>query len=171
MIYIRGMYPTYLTYDTDGAGIKATLRAIPIMKEAGLSVKIVDMSPYKDPDDFIKALGAEEYQKRIDNAIGSFFFELQILEQEYDFNDPEQKTKFLHETAKKLIAFTDEIERTNYEEAVARKYRVDYDMLHKLVNRYGSQMVVIQGQNVSIVQAENYRRSALLKKEKEFDAA
>lgn len=144
----------YLTYDSDGAGVKAALRAIPILKEAGISVKVINMNPYKDPDEFIKALGAEEYQKRIEEAISGFFFEIKVMEQSYSFADPEQKTKFYHEVAKKLLEFTDEIERTNYEEAVARKYNIDYDMLHKLVIRYGSQMVVINGVNVPNNQAE-----------------
>ena len=163
----RYVKEVYLTYDSDGAGVKAALRAIPIMKEAGVSVKVINMKPYKDPDEFIKALGAEEYQKRIDNATGSFFFELQVLEQGYNFEDPEQKTKFFHEVAKKLVGFSDEIERSNYEEAVARQYHIDFDMLHKLVNRYGSQMVVIQGQTAPAAPAEVSGKSALLKKEKE----
>ncbi len=156
----RYVKEVYLTYDSDDAGIKATLRAIPIMKDAGITVKIVDMSPYKDPDDFIKALGAEEYQKRIDNAKGSFFFELQVLEKSYNFEDPEEKTKFFHEVAKKLVIFEEEIERKNYEDAVARLYHIDYDMLHKLVIRYGSQMMTGQGQATPVRQTEASRRSA-----------
>ena len=155
----RYVKEVYLTYDSDDAGTKATLRAIPIMKDAGLTVKVVDMSPYKDPDDFIKALGAEEYQKRIDNAKGSFFFELQVLEKSYDFEDPEEKTKFFHEVAKKLVVFGEEIERKNYEEAVARLYHIDYDMLHKLVIRYGSQMMTGQGQAIPVRQTEASRRT------------
>ena len=165
----RYVKEVYLTYDSDGAGTKAALRAIPIMKEAGISVKVVNMKPYKDPDEFIKNLGAEEYQKRIDNAVSSFFFELQVLEQGFQMEDPEQKTKFFHEAAKKLVGFSDEIERSNYEEAVARQYRIDYDMLHKLVNKYGSQMIVVQGQAVPNAQAEISRKSALAKKEREED--
>ena len=165
----RYVKEVYLTYDSDGAGTKAALRAIPIMKEAGVSVKVINMKPYKDPDEFIKNLGAEEYQKRIDNATSSFFFELQVLETGYNMEDPEQKTKFFHEVAKKLVGFSDEIERSNYEEAVARQYRIDYDMLHKLVNKYGSQMIMVQGQAVPAAQAENSRKSALAKKEREED--
>ena len=157
----------YLTYDSDGAGVKAALRAIPIMKEAGISVKVVDMKPYKDPDEFIKALGAEEYQRRIDHATGSFFFELQVLEQGYNFDDPEQKTKFFHEVAKKLLGFSDEIERANYEEAVARRYNISYDMLHKLVVKYGTQMVVIQGTAVPASQSNESGKTSLKQKEKE----
>ena len=68
-----------LTFDSDGAGIKAALRAIPILKEAGLSARVLTMKPYKDPDEFIKNMGAEAYQKRIDEAIPSFMFEIQVL--------------------------------------------------------------------------------------------
>ena len=133
-----------ITYDSDGAGVKAALRAIPILKEAGIRTKIVDMAPYKDPDEFIKALGAEEYQKRMERAKGSFFFEIDVLKAEFDFSDPEQKTRFFHEVAKKLLTFEEELERNNYMEAVAREYLVSFDMLHKLVNQYGASQSVIQ---------------------------
>ena len=83
-----------LTFDSDGAGIKAALRAIPILKEAGLSARVLTMKPYKDPDEFIKNMGAEAYQKRIDEAIPSFMFEIQVLRDDYDFSDPSKKTEF-----------------------------------------------------------------------------
>ena len=76
----------YLTFDSDGAGVKAALRAIPILKEVGIITKIINMRPYKDPDEFIKALGADEYQKRIDMAENSFRFELRIMEADYEEN-------------------------------------------------------------------------------------
>lgn len=124
----------YLTYDSDGAGVKAALRAIPILKEVGIVAKIINMQPYKDPDEFIKNLGAEEYQKRIDTAENSFMFELRILQGNYDFNDPESKTAFFNEVAAKLLGFSEELERNNYIEAVAKKYNISFDDLRKMVN-------------------------------------
>ena len=129
----------YLTFDSDGAGIKAALRAIPILKEVGLTAKVINMKPYKDPDEFIKALGAEEYQKRIDAAENSFMFEIRILEQKYDMKDPEGKTAFQTEVAKKLLDFTTELERNNYMEAVAGKYHMSFEALRNLVNQLGTQ--------------------------------
>lgn len=129
----------YLTFDSDGAGIKAALRAIPILKEVGLTAKVINMKPYKDPDEFIKALGAEEYQKRIDAAENSFMFEIRILEQNYDMKDPEGKTAFQTEVAKKLLDFTTELERNNYMEAVADKYHMSFEALRNLVNQLGTQ--------------------------------
>lgn len=137
-----------LTYDSDEAGIKAALRAIPILKEAGLTAKVVDMKPYKDPDEFIKALGAEEFKKRMDTARNAFLFEVDVLEREYDLSDPEQKTRFFNEIAKKLLVFSEEIERNIYIEAVDSKYMIGFDNLRKLVNRYGAQVVVGQNDQV-----------------------
>jgi DNA primase len=124
----------YLTYDSDGAGVKAALRAIPILKEVGIVTKIINMQPYKDPDEFIKAMGAEEYQKRIDNAENSFMFEIRIMQKDYDMKDPESKTAFYNDIAKKLLGFSEELERNNYIEAVAGKYNISFDDLRKLVN-------------------------------------
>ena len=125
----------YLTYDSDGAGVKAAVRAIPILKEVGIVTKVINMRPYKDPDEFIKALGAEEYQKRIDEAENSFLFEIRIMESQHDMNDPESKTAFYNEVAKKLLGFSEELERNNYIEAVADKYQIGFDNLRKLVNQ------------------------------------
>ena len=123
-----------LLYDSDDAGVRAALRAIPILREAGVSSRVVNLKPHKDPDEFIKALGAEEYQKRIDQAENSFLFEIRMLEQNYDMNDPESKTAFYNETARRLLAFPEELERNNYIQAVADKYRIGFEDLRKLVN-------------------------------------
>lgn len=128
----------YLTFDSDGAGIKAALRAIPILKEVGLTAKVIHMEPYKDPDEFIKALGADEFQKRIDDAENSFFFELRVLEQNYDMRDPESKTAFHNEIARRLLGFSEEIERENYITATAEHYHISYEQLRKLVNTLGA---------------------------------
>ena len=124
----------YLTYDSDGAGVKAALRAIPILKEVGIVTKIINMQPYKDPDEFIQAMGAEEYQRRIDHAENSFLFEIRILQKDFDMNDPQSKTAFYNEIAKKLLGFSEELERTNYMEAIAQKYNISFEDLRKLVN-------------------------------------
>lgn len=134
------------TFDSDGAGIKAALRAIPILKDAGITAKIVDMKPYKDPDEFIKALGAEEYQKRIDQAENSFMFEIRVMEQNYNLKDPESKTAFYNEIAKKLLGFEEELERANYIEAVAEKYRMGFDNLRKLVLHLGTREGIVREQ-------------------------
>lgn len=130
--YCKGQ-KAYLSYDSDGAGINAALKAIPILKAAGISAKVINMEPYKDPDEFIKNLGSEEYQRRIDNAESGFFFEIRMLERGFDLSDPESKTKFCVEIANKISKLEEEIERNNYTEAVCEKYKLSIDSLTKLV--------------------------------------
>ena len=127
-----------LAYDSDGAGTSAALRAIGILREVGLTGKIIDLKPYKDPDEFIKNLGSEAFQERIDNAENSFLFEIRILERQFDLSDPEGKTKFHREIAKKLCQFTEEVERDNYTQAIADKYHMGYENLRKLIHSYAS---------------------------------
>lgn len=133
-----------LAYDSDGAGTKAALRAIGILREVGLTGKVINMVPHKDPDEFIKNLGREAFQERIDNAENSFMFEIRILERDYDLKDPESKTRFYREIAKKLCGFEMEVERENYLEAVADKYHIGFDNLRKLVGSYAAQTGLVK---------------------------
>lgn len=131
-----------ITYDSDGAGVKAALRAIPILKNAGLSVKILNMTPYKDPDEFIKAEGLEKYQERIDGAVSGFEFEALQLEKSHNFDDPDDKTRFDHEIAETIAKIDDPMARHNHIEAAARKYNIDPELLKREVNNIGINLKV-----------------------------
>lgn len=157
-----------LTYDSDDAGIKAALRAIPILKEAGISAKVINMKPYKDPDEFIKNLGAEEFQKRMDEAENSFFFEMRMLERDFDLSDPEGRTKFQQAVVKRLLLFEDEMERENYTEAVASKYMIHPETLKKAIvkevaGREGIRSIV---RPKSGIQSDKKKESGVVKAQK-----
>lgn len=130
----------YLSYDSDGAGVKAALRAIPMLKEAGITVRVINMRPYKDPDEFIKGSGADEFRQRIEDAQNSFFYEIDILRRDYSMDDPEEKTKFMNEAAKKCLGFENEIERNNYIEAFCREYGVRTEDFKQLVRHHAAMM-------------------------------
>lgn len=120
-------------YDSDEAGTKAALRAIPILNAAGLTARVVDLKPHKDPDEFIQAEGTEAFQERLDHAENSFLFEVRSMERQYDMQDPDGRTKFLHAAAAKLLELEDEVARGNYLTAVASRYGVESQVLRKLV--------------------------------------
>jgi DNA primase len=122
-----------LSYDSDGAGTSAALRGIDILKEAGLKGKVLNLKPYKDPDEFIKNEGREAFEERIKKAENPFFFEISVKEKEFDMSDPAEKTEFHRYIGKKLCEFTEAVERENYLEAVAQRYMISADDLHKLV--------------------------------------
>lgn len=129
-----------LTYDSDGAGTKAALRAIPILRDVGISIRVLNMQPYKDPDEFIKNMGAEAFRERIEQARNSFLFEIDVLKRNYEMEDPEQKTEFYNQVAKKLCEFPEALERDNYLEAVSREFFINYEDLKRLVNRMGARL-------------------------------
>lgn len=154
-----------LTYDSDGAGVKAALRAIPILKEVGISTKVLNMRPYKDPDDFIKNMGAEAFQERIEQSQNSFLYEIDVLKREYQLEDPEQKTKFYNAVARKLLEFPEALERDNYIHAVAQAQFIPYEDLKRLVNRLGSQI----GSGPVKPRNEDYKEQREARKKKEKD--
>ena len=129
-----------LTYDSDGAGTKAALRAIPILRDVGMSIRVLNMQPHKDPDEFIKNMGAEAFRERIEQARNSFLFEIDVLKRNYEMDDPEQKTGFYNQVAKKLCEFPEALERENYLEAVSREFFINYEDLKRLVNRMGARL-------------------------------
>ena len=124
-----------LLYDSDGAGTMAAIRAIPILKGAGISARVVNMKPYKDPDEFINGDGAEKLKERLDQAENAFMFEIRQISYEFDLNDPQGQTAFQHRIATKLLDFPEELERENYLKAVSRMYHISEDGLRKLVNK------------------------------------
>ncbi len=127
-----------LCYDSDKAGVSAALRAIPILKDAGISAKIINMEPYKDPDEFIKNLGAEAFEERISTAKSSFMFEMAGLAKEYELDNPEKKMDFVRAAATRVAAqFPDSMERNIYSEAVCREYNIMPDEFRKRVNEIG----------------------------------
>ncbi len=128
-----------LTYDSDGAGIKAAKRAMPMLKSVGIRTKVIRMQPYKDPDEFIKAMGQEAFQKRIDEAQNSFLWLIEVMKQDYDLQDPEGMTEYMHAAAEKLSEIQEQMERENYIKAVAREQMMDPEGLRRLVNTIGEQ--------------------------------
>ncbi len=124
-----------LCYDSDGAGVNAAKRALYVLREAGLNAKVIDMRPYKDPDEFIKGLGADEFQKRIDNAENGFMYEIRQLEGDYDLKDPSGKSQFIKDVAARILRFEDPVERDNYTGLIAYKYDVSSDSLGEVIRK------------------------------------
>ncbi|MDE7086644.1 MAG: DNA primase, partial [Clostridia bacterium] len=86
-----------ISYDGDSAGQSANIRGLDILKSEGLNVKVVPLPEGLDPDDVIKQLGAEGYQKCLDAAMPLIDYKLSSLEKNYDLNKTEDKRNFVSE--------------------------------------------------------------------------
>ncbi len=127
----------YLAYDSDEAGTKAALRALEIMREFEMPARVISLKPYKDPDELIQAEGTQELEKRINEAKSGTMFEIDILAHNYNQEDPQERTQFQKEAAKRLALITDPMERKNYIDSVAKHYDIEKDSLKEAVTQYG----------------------------------
>ena len=127
-----------MLYDSDEAGVKAALRAIPILREAGLTSRVVNLRPHKDPDEFIKALGAEEFEKRLEQATDSFMFRVHMAERDFSMEDPQGQNRFFERCAQMLLELSDELERNLYIEAIVKDYRSSGITADNLKRRVGA---------------------------------
>ena len=151
-----------LTQDNDEAGIRAKLRAFPILREAGLNVRVLDTSDtgFKDPDEFLQHLGPEEYEEYIRKAKNAFLYEIDMLRRSYQFSDPAEVTAFYNETAERLCGFSEELERDNYVRAVSREQQIPYGELKQLVER---KMLTVQKKRTEQKETQEVRGAAVRK--------
>lgn len=126
-----------LTYDSDGAGVAAAKRAMPILKQEGISARVLSLSPHKDPDEFLKNLGAGELEERIEKAQNAFLWEIDILKRDFSLEDPEERTRYYREIARRLADIPERLERENYLQAVCRQIMIDSSAMTRLVDALG----------------------------------
>lgn len=151
-----------LLYDSDEAGVKAALRAIPILREAGINSRVVDLKPHKDPDEFIKTEGAEAFQQRLDQARDSFMFRVSVSEKEFPMEEPQGQNRFFERCARLLLELSDELERNLYIEAIVRQYHrygISVEDLRKRVNTLAMKgMPIEQRQQPKTVEARQAQK-------------
>ena len=128
----------YLAYDNDGAGQSALAKAIKILRSMDISQRVIDLSPHKDPDEFLSAEGPEAYEQRIRDAIPGRLYEIREMAKQRRLTDPEEKAAFIHETAVSIAGIKNKAERASYIESVAEEFRLDQGILKQEVTRVGT---------------------------------
>lgn len=114
-----------IMYDSDEAGIKATLRAIPILKNEGIEVKVLQLEEGKDPDEYIKTHSKEQLKELLDHAKSEVWFRIFRIEKEYNLQVTEEKIKFLKEVSAIISDIESSIEQSLYIEDICKKYAVE----------------------------------------------
>ena len=148
----------YLCFDSDGAGKKACKRAISILREKKLEGKVINLMPYKDPDEFLKALGREAFEKRIETAKNAFLWEVEEKKSEFDLSDPAGMQKYMESIAELLrTSFSDPVERENYLKAVAGEQMLKKEHLQYLVDRGEEKKQLEFGMGKNFYRAEKKR--------------
>lgn len=115
-----------LAYDSDGAGLKASQRAIGIFEKLDVKVRILRWEGAKDPDDYIKANGAEAFRKLIERSEYQLDYRLANIQRKYNLDIPEDKVSFLREASRLIAGLPNRIEREVYARRLAEITGVGY---------------------------------------------
>ena len=125
-----------ILYDSDGAGQKAALRAIPILRNEGLKVKVLLLQEGKDPDEYLKTHGYDAMKTLLEGAPSDLWFQIRTVEKKFDLVVPEEKVKFLQEIAGILAETSSSIEQAIYLKEISKAYEIDEEAFKAEMNRY-----------------------------------
>ena len=133
LLIARYAQEVILCYDADGAGQKATARAIPILKSAGLRVRVLTVPEGKDPDEFIKTRGAERFRQLIEASGNDVEYRMQKIREKYDMETADGRVNMLKEAVGMLAGLDSSIEQDVYAGKLAAELKVEKaTLLHQI---------------------------------------
>lgn len=124
-----------IAYDSDGAGKKASQRAIGLLEKLDVKVKVLSMTGAKDPDEFIKLKGADAFRNLLEKSENHIDYRLQTVTNKYDLTVDEQKVEFLKEASEVVARLPGSVERQVYAMRVASLAGVPNDVVAQEVER------------------------------------
>ncbi|MCH1960715.1 MULTISPECIES: DNA primase [Romboutsia] len=120
-----------ISYDSDEAGIKATLRAIEILSDIDINVKVLNLKDCKDPDEFIRKYGVKGYQEAIDESINQIIFRINNLKKQFNLNKDEDKVKFAKEASKIIKKVKSPVEIDYYTKYLSDLIQISIDSIKR----------------------------------------
>lgn len=120
-----------ISYDSDGPGTKASLRAIDILVEAGLSVKVLDLKDAKDPDEYVRKYGTDEYRKAMKDAVPRIKFKIDNLKSSFDLSKDQDNIKFAQEAVNIIKQLKSPVEIDYYIKYLSKIVQLDEDAVKR----------------------------------------
>lgn len=123
-----------ILFDSDDAGIKATLRSIPILIENGIYVRVAQVEDAKDPDEYISNFGTNNFIKLLNTAKSYISFQIIQKMKDYNLNDPIQKVEFTKEVSKIISSLSSPIERDVFINEASQITKISKEAIYEEVN-------------------------------------
>lgn len=101
----------FICYDSDTAGRNATIRALTMFEEQGITANVIRIGDYKDPDEFFSKNKSSDFMKLIKNAVSPLTFIIDDMSLNYDLSVHSQKLEFINLACEKIISCKDEVEK------------------------------------------------------------
>ncbi|AHM56686.1 DNA primase DnaG [Peptoclostridium acidaminophilum DSM 3953] len=150
-----------IAFDSDEAGVAATLRGIDILSSKGIDVKVLDLAGSKDPDDFIRKNGADSFHKAIETAMPFVQFKIDEIKRANDIETDEGKINFCKEVSKILKDLDSPVEVEHYLKKVSSETGISVSALGKQV--YGKYFSTKQFNVVAVEKAKTSDRLDTIK--------
>lgn len=162
--YVKDL--VYIAFDTDEAGRDAKLRAIKLLDAVGIRSKVIDVSPHKDTDEFIKAEGTEAFEDRIRNAENSFIFELSCRALGVDRADPTEESEFCDYafTEAFLRYGSDPMTLNVYVKSICDRFGIDGNLAKEKINKISREKLPRQKVEVSELPEETFSKKETRKR-------
>ncbi len=124
-----------IAFDSDGAGQKATSKAIDYLRMQGVTVRVLRMQGAKDPDEYIKTYGRDRFKLLINDSKTPTEYRVDMLREKYDLNDTAQKMEFIAESSEVIAALPSPVEREIYAFSLARELGISAETLKADIER------------------------------------
>ena len=131
-----------LSYDSDEAGVKATIRAIDILEKNGLKSRVLNLGKYKDPDEFIRNVGLDGFMNKIEDSKDGMTFKIDVLYKSYNHERREDTVNFLQSALKMISVIKSPIEIDLYEKYLSRLCNVDLNVIKSEMTMYSKSNTV-----------------------------
>lgn len=126
----------YICYDRDNAGIKATKRAINILRDIGVNPKIISLDDGYDPDDFVKEFGKDAFEKKMADASDSYNYEYENILDSYAKAADNEKFDKLDLFIEFLASIRSDLTQEIFINKVSKLFDIDKQTLKASIERY-----------------------------------
>ena len=151
-----------IAYDSDEAGQKATQRAIELLNEEGLRVRVLTMAESKDPDEYIKANGVGAFRKLITDSQEQIEYKIKKLKAKYNLNDIAQKSEYVNMAAKEFITIKSPVEQELYVKKISAETGVSAESIF-------AEMARLRAINDKTKEITNFRSQSVIRTQKPSD--
>ena len=127
-----------IAYDMDDAGRRAADKAMVLLEEVGLDVRLLKMEGAKDPDEYIKKYGKDRFQTALDASASKFDYNMRRILSKYVLSVPQEKINAATELCKLIATSPSAAERDVYAHAASKELEIDVAVLKKDINRYAA---------------------------------
>lgn len=145
-----------ISYDSDEAGVKATLRAIEILNKLDMNIKILDLKETKDPDEFIRKYGLEEFKKAMELSTHQIKFKIDNLKMQFDVQKDDDRVKFAKEASKIIKGIKSPVEIDYYTKYLSSQIDISAESIKREV----------YGKNYNKIENKKYQKYSNKKEEK-----